>query len=40
MLFDDLEGWEGSGREATKEGDMCVLIADARCCTAESNRTL
>ena len=33
-------GWGGSGREAQKGGDICILIADAQYCTAETNTTL
>ena len=40
-LGDALEGWDGGGgREAQKEGDICILIADSCCCTAETNTTL
>ena len=28
------------GKEAQTGGDMCILIADSRCCTAEINTTL
>ena len=28
------------GREAHGGGDRCILMADARCCTAETNTTL
>ena len=37
MLCDDLEGWDGElgGREAQEGGDICILIADLHCCTAE-----
>ena len=38
MLSDDLEGWVG--REAQEGRDICLLIADSRCCTAEPNTTL
>ena len=27
----------GGGREAQKGGDICILIADTHCCTAETN---
>ena len=29
-----------SGREAQEEGDICVHVADSRCCIAEINTTL
>ena len=29
-------GWE----EAQEGGDICILIADSHCCTAETNITL
>ena len=35
VLCDDLEGWMGDGREV--QGDICIHIADSRCCTAEIN---
>ena len=44
MLCDDLDGWDGSGcrggREAPEGGNICILMADSLCCTAETNRTL
>ena len=42
MLCDDLEEWDAgwSGREAQEAGDVCILMADACCCTAETNTTL
>ena len=43
MLCDDLAGWDvagWSGREAPEGGDICILIADSCCCTAETNVTL
>ena len=41
MLCDGLEGWDGGGdgREAQERGDICILIADSHCCTAETNAT-
>ena len=27
------------GGEAQEQGDMCILIRDSRCCTAENNTT-
>ena len=35
MLFDDL-----NGKEIQKQGDTCICIADALCCTAETNTPL
>ena len=32
-------GW-GGGREAPKEGDICILTADSCCCMAETHTTL
>ena len=29
MLCDDLEGWDGGGREAQEGGDICIHIADS-----------
>ena len=41
MICDDLEGWDmEGGREAQKEGDIYVHIADSLCYTAETNTTL
>ena len=37
VLCDDLEGWDGGGREAQEGGDICIHIADSLCCTAETN---
>ena len=35
-------GWEGGsrGRGSQEQGDMCILIADALCYTAETSTTL
>ena len=32
-------GW-GQGREAQDGGDTCIIMADLRCCMAETNTTL
>ena len=41
QLCDDLEGWGGGcGMEEQEGGDMCILMADSCCCTAETNTTL
>ena len=38
MLCDDPKGgMGGGGREAQEEGDICMLMADSHCCTAETN---
>ena len=34
------EGEYGGEREAQEEGDICILIAESCCCTAETNTTL
>ena len=33
-------GWSGGGREVQGEGDICILMADSCCHTAETNTTL
>ena len=40
MLCDDLDGWDGGGREAQEGGDICIHIADSLHCVAEINTTL
>ena len=40
MLCDDLEGWDGGGREAQEGGDICIRIANSLFSTAETNTTL
>ena len=30
MLCDDLEGWDGAGREVQEGGDICILMADSQ----------
>ena len=42
MLCDDLDGWNGGwgGSEAQKGGDICIVMADSRCSTAETNPAL
>ena len=41
MLSDDLEGWDTvGGREGSEGGGICILMADSRCCTAETNTAL
>jgi len=40
-LCDDLEGlgW-GDMKEDEEGGDMCIIMADSHCCTAETAMTL
>ena len=44
-LCDDLQesggmgGWRG-GKEAQEGGDICIHIADSRCCASETNNTV
>ena len=38
-LVNTAEKGEG-GREPQEEGDICILMADSCCCTAETNTTL
>ena len=55
MLCDDLEGWDGGGRDIQVGGHVlicmmytyicnmyvrCIIMADSRCCTAETNMSL
>ena len=40
MLSDDLEWWDGGGREAQEGGDTCIPMVDSCCCTAETDKTL
>ena len=34
------EGWDGEWEGGSGRGDVCILIADSRCCRAETNATL
>lgn len=36
-LWDDLEGWDGEGRE---RGHVCIIMVDLPCCMAEINTVL
>ena len=36
VLCDDLEGWDAGG----KGGNICIIMADSHCCTAETNTFL
>ena len=42
MLCDNEDGWVGvgGGREGQEEEDICVLVADSHCCTAEISTIL
>ena len=40
VLRNNLERRDGMGREVQEGGDVCILMADSRCCTAETNTTL
>ena len=39
MFCDNLEEWDGAGAgtEVQEGGDMCIPLADSRCCTTETN---
>ena len=41
-LCDDLEGCDGGreGGEAQEGGDVCIVMTDSSCCSAETNTTL
>ena len=39
MLFEDIEGWDGVGREPLDKGDVYIHIADSCCHMAETNTT-
>ena len=40
MVYDDLEGWDGLGRDVQEGGDMYTFMADSHCCMRETNTTL
>ena len=40
VLPEDLEGWDGGGREAQGGGDTCTHRPDSHCGTAETSTTL
>ena len=40
VLCDNLEGWDGGGEGGSRGGDICMLMADSHCCTAQTNKTL
>ena len=35
VLCDDLEGWDGGMGGRVERVDICILMADSHCCTAE-----
>ena len=37
---DDLEGWDGGGEGSSRGGDMGILTANSRGCTAETHTML
>jgi len=39
-LCDNPEGLLSGGREVKEGGDICTLMADSHCCTAETNTTM
>ena len=39
VISDDLQEWNGGGREAQERGHS-ILIADYHCCIADANATL
>jgi len=42
QLYDDLEEWdmEWVGERCRREGNVCILIDDSYCCTAEIKMSL
>ena len=40
MLCDDLNGWNGGGREAREGEDVRIIMADLPYCMAETGTTL
>ena len=39
MLCDDLEQWGGEGEGGSRRRDVCIIMADSRCCMAETKTT-
>ena len=39
-LWDDLEGWDGEGREGRERGHVCIIMVGLPCCMAEINTVL
>ena len=40
LLCDNLEGLNAESAKEVKGGDICILMADSRYCTAETSTTL
>ena len=40
VLCDDLDGWDGGGREVQEGGYIGIHMADSLHCTADTNITL
>ena len=41
MPCDNLEAWDGGGREGvSRGGNICIFMDYSHCCTADQNRTL
>lgn len=40
VFCDNLERWDGEGKEAQEGGDICVIMTDSRCYMAEPNTML
>ena len=42
VLCDNLEGWmgDGLGGRFKREGNICILTAESRCCMAKTSTTL
>ena len=41
MPCDNLEAWDGGGREVvSRGGNICIFMDYSHCCTADQNRTL
>ena len=41
VTTEQLSNWAHThGREAKGGGDLCMVVADSRCCATESNTTL
>ena len=36
MLYGDIKGWDGGGREALEGRDVHIRIADSSCCNSRS----
>ena len=40
VICDDLQAWNGGGREAQERGNKCIFMTDSHFCMAETNTTL